>query len=187
MVNPNTNNKNPNKQSGNKFLKDDIQKNELTKAHKDYLGLDIPDDYFSVSKDEILKGLITEKEQKQTLFGLRPIVAYSIAASISILVALSIWLPHQGEDKNPKVTETDVDVRENSISNFDQDGFLVNSLFVEDTEMDQFLDDFVFNVIIVEAEVSEQQLENVFMNSLFIEDSLIDNYLDSSLIENVVL
>ncbi len=186
MLNSNANNKKPTKQKGTHFLKDDIPKNELTKEHKDYLGMDIPDNYFAASKEDILKNILTEKEPRRTLFGLRPIMAYPIAASILVLVALSLWLPYSGEDNGSKVTEMDIETGENSYNNFSQDDFLINSLFVEDDELNQFLADFVFKEILVEAEVSEQELENVFINSLFIEDSLIINYLDSNLVENVV-
>ncbi len=49
------------------------------------------------------------------------------------------------------------------------------------------MDEFILNEIVVEAELSEQQLENIFINSLFVEDSLINSYIDKNLIENVVL
>ena len=58
---------------------------------------------------------------------------------------------------------------------------------ISDTEMDNYLDRYILNKIVIETELYEQQLENIFINSVLIEDSLINNYIDKSLIENIVL
>ena len=70
---------------------------------------------------------------------------------------------------------------------FSSDEFLVSSLFVEDSEMDQFVDAFLMKEIIIEVNNSEQKLENIFINSLFIDDSLIDNYTQNRILENMIL
>ncbi|WP_282053378.1 hypothetical protein [Maribacter luteus] len=183
MAKKNKNNKNPIGQFGKGFLNDDIDKKELAQEHKEYLGLDVPDNYFSKSKDNILKNLPMEKEQKRTVFGLRPMIAYPIAASIIILIGFTIWL--QNDPSTIEQQKTNV---EQIISmDLNSDDVLVTSLLVEDADMDEFIDEIILNEIIVDAELSEQQLENIFINSLFVEDSMINGYIDQSLIENVVL
>ncbi|MBD1260380.1 hypothetical protein HZY62_07260 [Maribacter polysiphoniae] len=183
MAKKNKNSKNHIGQDGNGFLKDNFDKKELAQKHKEYLGMDVPDNYFSISNNNILKSLPMEKEQKRTVFGLKPMIAYPIAASIVLLIGFTIWLqndPTTIEQQNANVEQI------NSMDVYSDD-FLVSSLLVEDADMDEFIDEIILNEIIVDAELSEQQLENIFINSLLIEDSLINSYIDKSLIENVVL
>ena len=183
MAKTNKNNKNHIERSGNRFLKDKIHKKELAQEHKEYLGMDVPDNYFSKSKETILHSLPIEKERTSMVFGLKPFIAYPLAASFLILVGIFVWLQNDTTAVNPKITNTE------TIESLvvDSDDFLVNSLLVEDDNLDAFIDDFIVNEILVEADLSEQQLENMFINSLFIEDSLLDSYIDENLIENIVL
>ena len=183
MNNKNKNNKNQLEQSGTHFLKDESHKKGLAQEHKEYLGMDIPDGYFSKSKNNILKSLPMENEQKRTVFGLKPIIAYPIAASIVLLIGITIWLQNDPTNIEPKITN----VKQMNSTDLNSDDFLVSSLLVDDADMEDFMDEFILNEIIVEAEISEQQLENIFINSLFVEDSLINSYIDKNLIENVVL
>ncbi|MBT8298109.1 MAG: hypothetical protein KJO52_07225 [Maribacter sp.] len=183
MAKTNKNNKNHIKQYGNGFLKDEVHKKELAQEHKEYLGMDIPDNYFSNSKESILNSLPSENEQKRTVFGLKPYIAYPLAASFLILVGIFVWLQNDTPELNPKITNTEVIQSLTA----DSDDFLVPSLLIEDDKLEVFLDDFIVNEILVEAELSEQQLENIFINSLFVEDSLINNYIDKTLLENIVL
>ncbi|MBT8313889.1 MAG: hypothetical protein KJP26_05460 [Maribacter sp.] len=182
MAKTNENNKNHMEQSGNRFLKDDIHKKELAQEHKEYLGMDVPDNYFSDSKDRILSSLPSENVQKHTVFGLKPYIAYPLAASFLILVGIFVWLRNDTKAIDPTITNTET-IQSLAV---DSDDFLVTSLLVEDDNLDAFLDDFIVNEILVEAELSEQQLENIFINSLFVEDSLINSYIDASLIENII-
>jgi len=179
----NKKNKDHKEQSGNRFLKDDSQKRELVQEHKEYLGMDVPDDYFSKSKDTILNSIPIDNERTSKVIRLKPLIAYPIAASLLILVGIFVWLQIDTPAVNPKITNSE------KIQSLDVDSedFLVTSLLVEDDNLDAFLDDFIVNEILVEAELSEQQLENMIINSLFIEDSLLDSYINESLIENIVL
>ncbi|MBT8299461.1 MAG: hypothetical protein KJO52_14110 [Maribacter sp.] len=183
MAKTSKNNKNHIEQSGNRFLKDDLHKKDLAQEHKEYLGMDIPDNYFSKSKESILNSLPFVNEQKRTVFGLKPFIAYPLAASFLILMGIFVWLQNDAPELNPKITNTEVI---QSLAT-DSDDFLVPSLLIEDDNLEVFLDDFIVNAILVEAELSEQQLENIFINSLFVEDSLINNYIDQTLLENIVL
>jgi hypothetical protein len=157
--------------------------NDLTKLHKEKLGMDIPEDFFLKSKADILDSIPKTEEQKRTVFGLKPIIAYPIAASIVLLIGLTFWLQNDTTTVEQKITN----IENMNSMDINSDDFLVTSLLVDDDEIDQFMDDFIMDEIIVDAELSEQQLENIFINSLFVEDSLINSYIDKNLIENVVL
>lgn len=161
-------------------MKNKAHKN-ITKRHKEKLGLDIPEGFFNTSKDSILNAVSENK--KQTLFTLKPIISYAVAASIILLLGLVYWLQNNGSQLNSDKNNTE----EISSLFLNSEDFLVSSLLIDDNNMDNFMDDFIVNNIIVEAELEEQALENIFINSIFIEDSIINTYLDESLIENVVL
>ena len=160
-------------------------KRDLANLHKEKLGLEIPDGYFSKSKLDILDAIPKEEENKQTLFWLKPRFAYPIAASIVLLISITLLWQNNTTETNLEIT--DIEKIEVFNMDFPSDEFLVSSLFVEDSEMDQFLDTFIMKEIIVEADISEQRLENIFINSLFIDDSLIDNYAQNSILENMIL
>ncbi|MGB5436222.1 MAG: hypothetical protein WBM98_10055 [Maribacter sp.] len=173
-------------QSGNHFLRKDSLKKNLAQEHKEYLGLDVPDDYFSKSKETILKSVQLKKEQKRTVFRLKPFIAYPIAASIVLLVAFTFWWQTTNNNENNlEMIDVEVAVIPNEID--PSDDFLVTSLLVDDANIDKFVNEYITNEIIVEAELSEQRLENIFINSLLIEDSVINGYIDENLIENIVL
>jgi hypothetical protein len=160
-------------------------KKDISKFHKEKLGMDIPEDYFAKSKAAILNKVIKTEEPKQTVFWLKPLIAYPIAASIILALTLTIWMHNESKPNQIKITNT----KDKQIFNSDflEDDFLVSSLMVPDAEMNHFLDSYLLNNVVIEAEKSEQELENIFMNSILIEDSLIDSYIDKSLIENIVL
>ncbi len=183
MAKTNKNNKNHIEQAGNRFLKDDVHKKSLAQEHKEYLGMDVPDNYFSISKDTILKSIPVDNQRTSRVFRLKPFIAYPLAASFLILVGVFVWLQNDTTAVDPKITNTEII----GTLDVDSDDFLVTSLLVEDDNLDAFIDDFIVHEILVGADLSEQQLENMFINSLFIEDSLLDSYIDESLIENIVL
>ena len=161
-------------------MKNKAHKN-ITKLHKENLGLDIPKNFFNTSKDNILKAV--SKNKQQTVFKLKPIITYAVAASIILLLGVGYWLQNNASLINPNINNNE----EFSSLFMDSEDFLVSSLMIDDNDMNEYMDDFILNKIIVEAELEEQELENIFINSIFIEDSIINTYLEESLIENVVL
>lgn len=166
-----------NKEKALSFLAQASKENNLASKHEDVLGFDKPKGYFSQSKNEILD-LITKKEvTKPKIFGLKPRIAYSIAASFLVLIGLTFWL--QPNTTNISNKTADQNVSSNEI--------LINSLLVSEDNIDEFLENYILDDIIVATELSKQNLENIFINSLFIEDSSIDAYLNETLIENLLL
>lgn len=171
---------NDKKLSENTFLE---HKKNLAKHHKDYLGLEVPENYFSKSKKEIISIVTKEELEKKSIFRLKPIYTYPIAASIVFLIGITIWFQSPNPENNHPITNVEeVDLFYNS-----GEDFLVSSLLVEDSQVDQFVDDYIINEMIVEADFYERELENIFLNSLIIEDSLIDGYADEKLFDSIIL
>jgi len=160
-------------------------KDNLGNLHKEKLGLEIPDGYFSKSKLDILNAIPKEEGNKQTLFWLKPRFAYPIAASIVLLISITFLWQNNTPETNLEVS--DIEKIEMFNMDFSSDEFLVTSLLIEDSKMDQFVDAFIMKEIIIEADISAQKLENIFINSLFIDDSLIDSYTQNSILENIIL
>jgi len=164
--------------------KSKLHQEDISRLHKDKLGMDVPNDFFKISKEHILKSVIKEEQPRQKVFWLRPIIAYPIAAALVLAFAITIYL-NNNTDINNKITDTNnVDYFN---SDFSQDDFLVSSLMVSDSDMDKFLDDYIMDEIIVEVDRKEKEIDDLIINSLFVEDSLIDNFMDENLFENVVL
>ncbi|NCO62307.1 MAG: hypothetical protein GW839_01600 [Flavobacteriales bacterium] len=162
-----------------------LHKEDLSRLHKDKLGMDIPEDFFAKSKENILNKVIEPETPKQTVFWLRPIIAYPIAASIILAIAITFWMKNNPSEIKNQMSNTEA-IKLISPDLLESD-FLIASLMVSDSEMNDYLDRYLIKNVVIEAELSEQQLENIFINSVLIEDSLINHYLDKSLIENIVL
>ncbi|MDT7832834.1 hypothetical protein RQM59_10620 [Flavobacteriaceae bacterium S356] len=156
------------------FLDRNYANGNVSEHHKELLGTDIPEGYFKNSKQRILDLVKEDAPKKQKVVLLRPRFKYAIAASVAILVSLTIWFQSSSGLDSSELNEL-------------ADDALINSLFVEDTDMEAFTNDILVSEVMVKAEISEQSLENVFMNSLFVEDSLVDDYMGKSLLENVIL
>ncbi len=65
----------------------------MHKMHSEELGLNIPKDYFSKSKIEILEKVANQKKSKFTIFS-RERILWSVAASIAIILSWYIVRPY---------------------------------------------------------------------------------------------
>ena len=170
---------------------------DIDQMHKDHLGMEIPEGYFAASKQRILdsvssKERVDDTPQKEVskkragrIFRLNRTIAYPLAASILLLIAIAIGVQRNSGIQSPvEDQETVVSI---GIEKEGADDFLIRSLFVDDAQIDAFTTEYLVEQVVVEAELSEQQMENIFINSLFIDDSLVDDYLEESLLEQVVL
>lgn len=161
------------------------QKENITKLHKEKLGMDIPEDFFSKSKEDILNKVTKLEEPRQKVFWLKPLIAYPIAASIILAIALTFWMQNNNQTVQNDITNIEEATEFNS--ELLESDFLVTSLIIPEGQLQDYLDQYIVNTIIIKAELSEQELENIFINSLFIEDSLLNNYINESLIENLII
>ena len=167
----------------NNFLKESFN-GDISKHHKKYLGTDVPEDYFAKSKTSILEKIKKEvkqeeKPKKQIVFYLQPKFKYFAAASLVFILSLTVWLQNYN-------TQNDFDIPTNSELSY-QDNVLIESLLVDDNELDTFTDATLFNEIVVKAEMKEQKMDDLFLNSLILEDSLLNNYINEEFIEIIIL
>ncbi|MDD7914663.1 hypothetical protein [Polaribacter ponticola] len=166
------------------FLKEGL-KGDISKHHKKYLGTDIPEGYFVKSKmsilDKIKEEQVTEEviSKKGNIIWMQPQFKYIAAASLVFILSLTVWLQ---SSSNYNSLET------NTIESFVfSDDVLINSLLIEESEIDAFEDATLFNEVLVKAELSEQKLDNLILNSLFVEDTLLDDYINEGMIETIIL
>lgn len=144
-------------------------KTNPSEKHKDFLGMDVPEGYFASSKKSIMDLVQQEDEPKVVpVFYLRR--SFQIAASIAILVLMTVWF--QLND------QVEMEIASNDI--------LIESLFVDDDGMNDFLEDVLVSEVVEEAD-KEKEMEEIIINSLFVEDSLLDNYTNESLLDNIIL
>ena len=172
-----------NKHNNKKFLKEEFTK-DVGKHHKEYLGTTVPENYFATSKMAILDKIkqennIAENPKKQLVFYMRPQFKYIAAASLVFIISLTLWLQKQ-------TNEDDV-----NIPNIETlaltDDVLVESLLIDDTNIDEFTATTLFEEVMVKAEIKEQEMDNLIINSLIVEDSLLDDYLKKELVETIIL
>ena len=158
-------------------------KKGTAKSHKELLGMDVPEGYFSKSKEEILKAVSAPEKKNSRIIILNPIIKYAIAASVVILLGLTLFIKLQTKSIAPSINVND----NTEMVIMQEDQTLINSLFVDNEEIDAFLDDYVMNEIMIKAQESEMELDNMLINSLMIDDSLLDSYIDKNFVENIIL
>lgn len=140
-----------------------IKEDELNKIHSDALGLKIPENYFSNSKNEILNKVLAEKETKVIPF-YKKRTSWLAAASVTLLLGLSIFRTYNSQNqesitnqltdsivqmdaKNPATT---IPNNNNAIPNYSltkENDILVSSLFVEDKEIDEYITNYILDDI----------------------------------------
>lgn len=166
------------------FLKEGL-KGDISKHHKKYLGTDIPEGYFVKSKmsilDKIKEEHVTEEviSKKGKLFWMQPQFKYIAAASLVFILSLTVWLQNSSN-------QNDLDIINIETLAFSED-VLINSLLIEESEVDAFEDATLFNEVLVKAELSEQKLDNLILDSLFVEDTLLDDYINEGMFETIIL
>ena len=142
---------------------------DVSKHHQDFLGTDIPENYFAKSKLSILEKIKEEQQEvhqpkKQKVFYLRPQFQFAVAASLVIIFALTIWLQNFNSTETTELTNLE------SIAL--QDDVLLESLLVDDTNIDAFTEETLFEEVVVKAEKKAQDIDNLILESIIVEDSL---------------
>jgi hypothetical protein len=132
--------------------------NENMKAtHEKELGFKIPKDYFSNSKKEILNQV---SASKVTLLYRKKSFILSIAAAIALLITLTVFKPSVFTyfNKIPAIASDTINqfkskqlARNNFFFNVDDVSIAV--LFVEDDQIDDFLDDYVIGDVIKDVSI----------------------------------
>lgn len=127
---------------------------KMHEMHSEKLGFQVPEDYFSKSKIEILAKVSNQKEQRFNIFSQKRIV-WSAAATIAIIVALTVFKPNAlpSFDNVPVIVSDTIDhLQNNNLAQgkFKEDDILISSLFVPDSEIDEFVDDYVLEELVYE-------------------------------------
>lgn len=121
---------------------------KLQKMHNEDLGLGMPEDYFSKSKSEILAKVgIEDKSRVLPLY--RNKMFWAAAAAIAVLFVLTVFrtrtIPQI--DGIPAIVSDTIEQLNNGLANEDfyqgENDILISSLFVEDTELDEFVDNYM--------------------------------------------
>lgn len=125
-----------------------IKEDELNKIHSDTLGLTIPENYFSNSKNEILNKVLTEKETKVIPF-YKKRTSWLAAASVTLLLGLSIFRTYNSQNQENitnQLTDSIVQIDNTTTNNTTQghnlvpeNDIIVSSLFVEEKEIDEYI------------------------------------------------
>ncbi len=145
----------------NKQLKNNNSFDErIQRRHREDLGLDIPEDFFARSKNEILEKTI-HKKNKLTLFSQKTVI-WSAAAVIAFLLILTMDKKEVTEITNntPEVVLDSIDQISNEmLTNLglapQESDVLMASLFIEDAEVDEFIDRYVLEEVL-EDEITSQ-------------------------------
>ncbi len=152
------------------------------KRHKELLGMDVPKDYFKLSKSNIMEKISNPEKKKPRVFYLNPMVQIAAAASVIVLIALGIALNYNNTTQDFSQTQ-----QIENLANADDQDLLINSLFISDENINTFLETYLVSSVMEKAELNEQEFDNIFLNSIIETDSLIDSYIDESFIDNIIL
>lgn len=131
---------------------------KIRKTHTEHLGLQIPENYFSNSKENILAQISNEKRGKILPFSRKNIVWFAAAAAI-LVFSIMVFNPNEFQTSNPIITfvSDSVDILKNeSLANNElttsEDDILLTSLFVDDNHINEFVDNYIMEDIISNIE-----------------------------------
>lgn len=127
---------------------------KMHEMHSEELGFQVPEDYFSKSKMEILEKVSNQKEHRFNIFSRKRIV-WSAAATIAIIVALTVFKPNElpSMDKIPAIVSDTIDnLKNDGLAQVEpeENDILITSLFVADNEIDEFVDNYVLEELVYE-------------------------------------
>ncbi len=134
-----------------------LQDKNMQKLHVETLGLDIPKNYFSKSRQDILSKVSGKVEHKKSVFFLKKPLAWYAAASVMLLMTLTFIKSNnslQMDDIHTIVSDTinslDENKFENQIAEFTENDILITSLFIEENKIDEFIDNYVLDEALID-------------------------------------
>ena len=157
------------KNSQNEVIQGDLANKRIRHLHEKDLGLHTPNDYFSSSKKELLNRISEEKEKKKVVPLYQNKMAWIVAASVALMISIVLFGPKTLPSVNgiPAVVldtiqelNDDEGYVEQTLSS-EEDDVLVSSLFMEDDEVDAFVNSYVLEeVLFVEVDREETFYKN---------------------------
>jgi hypothetical protein len=127
---------------------------KMHEMHSSALGFQVPKDYFSKSKSEIFEKVSKQKRVRFNIFS-RERIIWSVAATIAIILALTVFRPNAlpAIDEIPAIVSDTIDqLKTNGLAQneLEENDILITSLFVPDSEIDEFVDDFLLEELVYE-------------------------------------
>jgi len=145
---------------------------DLAKTHKKDLGLSVPENYFSTSKNEILTKISGEKKVKVVPLYQNKFVWF-VAAGITLLVALTVFKPNlfSNIDNNPSIVSDSLFNNENldlvyDLFLADKEDITVASLFMDDTEISNYIANNIIEEILIDDEIDYFMLEDMLNDEM---------------------
>lgn len=142
---------------------------DIDNTHKNDLGLSVPENYFSTSKNEILKKIALEKKTKVIPLHQNKFIWF-VAAGISLLVALTVFKPSvfTTTDKNPSIVSDTVNNLKNLELVYDlfsenQQDITIASLFMNDAEISNYIANNIIEEIIIDEQIDYFMLETMLI------------------------
>ena len=127
---------------------------KMQKTHSEDLGLDVPLNYFSQSKNRLLTSVPAKKRRKVVSLSNNKLW-WLAAASIALIFTVSVFNTNSisvMEGLPGIVSDTIVKLKGDGFSMdnfaFEEDEFLVTSILIADNEIEEFVDNYIFDEFI---------------------------------------
>ena len=157
-------------------LKDQINHQDLFDRkmhgkHTEDLGLDLPENYFSNSKSKIIAQTLVKNKSKLLKF--RKSIIWIAAAGIALLFSLTIFKQDAtlNSDKISTIASDTVEKIKNIY--FDNDKYfteedivLLTSLYVDENQMDAYVDNHFIDEIIIDEYIDDYIIENIVVEDI---------------------
>ena len=142
---------------------------DLDITHKNDLGLGVPENYFSTSKNELLAKIASEHKTKVVPLYQNKLIWF-VAAGIALLIALTVFKPNvfPSIDKNPSIVSDTVNKFQNldlvyNLFLTDKQDITVSSLFMDDTEINNYIANNIIEEILIDEEIDYFMLEAMLL------------------------
>lgn len=143
------------------------KENNIDKTHKKDLGLGVPENYFTTSKNEILSKIANEKKAKVVPLYKNKFMWFA-AAGITLLVALTVFKPDvfPSIDKNPSIVSDSINKFQNlelvyDLFTTDTQDITIASLFMNDAEISNYLENNIIEEILIDEKIDSFMLESM--------------------------
>lgn len=143
------------------------KENNIDKTHKKDLGLGVPENYFTTSKNEILSKIANEKKAKVVPLYKNKFMWFA-AAGIALLVALTVFKPDvfPSIDKNPSIVSDSINKFQNlelvyDLFTTDTQDITIASLFMNDAEISNYLENNIIEEILIDEKIDSFMLESM--------------------------
>lgn len=124
--------------------------------HNNELGFTVPENYFAKSKQNILNK-INEEKKETPVFTLKRSYIWYAAASIVLLVAITLIKPNRAlqiEDIKTIVLDSIKQLNDKKnveeVNLYAENDILITSLFVEENNIDEFIDNYVLDEALID-------------------------------------